>query len=64
LQRVTRSFEGAQLAETPDRRPVILTRTGSAGSQSHHAAVWTAGSGLCSEALAKEGDPALHPTIS
>jgi alpha-glucosidase len=40
-QRVTRSFEGAQLAETPDRRPVILTRTGSAGSQSHHAAVWT-----------------------
>ncbi len=40
-QRVTRSFEGAQLAETPDRRPMILTRTGSAGSQSHHAAVWT-----------------------
>jgi alpha-glucosidase len=37
----TRSFEGAQLAETPDRRPFILTRTGSAGSQSHHAAVWT-----------------------
>jgi len=37
----TRSFEGAQLAETPDRRPFILTRTGSAGMQRHHAAVWT-----------------------
>jgi alpha-glucosidase len=37
----TRSFEGAQLAETPDRRPWILTRCGSAGSQRHHAAVWT-----------------------
>jgi alpha-glucosidase len=40
-QLCTRSFEGAQLAETPDRRPFILTRTGSAGSQAHHAAVWT-----------------------
>jgi alpha-glucosidase len=37
----TRSFEGAQLAETPDRRPFILTRSGSAGSQRHHTAVWT-----------------------
>ena len=40
-QLCTRSFEGAQLAETPDRRPWILTRTGSAGSQRHHAAMWT-----------------------
>jgi alpha-glucosidase len=38
---VTRSFEGAQLAENPDRRPFILTRALSAGAQSHHAAVWT-----------------------
>jgi alpha-glucosidase len=40
-QRVTRSFEGVQLAAHPDRRPFILTRTGSAGTQAHHAAVWT-----------------------
>jgi alpha-glucosidase len=40
-QLCTRSFEGAQLAETPNRRPFILTRTASAGSQAHHAAVWT-----------------------
>ncbi len=40
-QLCTRSFEGAQLAERPDRRPFILTRCGSAGSQAHHAAVWT-----------------------
>jgi alpha-glucosidase len=38
---VTRSFEGAQLAENPDRRPFILTRSLSAGGQNHHAAVWT-----------------------
>lgn len=40
-QLVTRSFEGAQLAENPDRRPFILTRSLSAGGQRHHAAVWT-----------------------
>lgn len=40
-QLCTRSFEGAQLAENPDRRPFILTRSLSAGAQSHHAAVWT-----------------------
>ena len=40
-QLCTRSFEGAQMAEMPDRRPFILTRCGSAGSQQHHAAVWT-----------------------
>jgi alpha-glucosidase len=37
----TRSFEGVQLAVHPDQRPFILTRTGSAGLQRHHAAVWT-----------------------
>jgi alpha-glucosidase len=37
----TRSFEGVQLAVNPDRRPFILTRSGSAGLQRHHAAVWT-----------------------
>jgi alpha-glucosidase len=39
--RCTRSFEGVQLAVHPDQRPFILTRTGSAGLQRHHAAVWT-----------------------
>jgi alpha-glucosidase len=37
----TQSFEGVQLAVHPDQRPFILTRTGSAGLQCHHAAVWT-----------------------
>ena len=37
----TLSFEGVQLAVHPDQRPFILTRTGSAGLQRHHAAVWT-----------------------
>lgn len=36
-----RSFEGVQLAVHPDKRPFILTRTGPAGTQRHHAAVWT-----------------------
>ena len=40
-QLCTRSFEGVQLAVHPDQRPFILTRSGSAGLQRHHAAVWT-----------------------
>jgi alpha-glucosidase len=37
----TMSFEGVQLAVHPEQRPFILSRAGSAGSQRHHAAVWT-----------------------
>ena len=37
----TMSFEGVQLAVHPDQRPFILSRTGPAGFQRHHAAVWT-----------------------
>ncbi len=37
----TKSFEGVQLAVHPDQRPFVLTRCGSAGIQSHHAALWT-----------------------
>jgi alpha-glucosidase len=39
--RCTLSFEGVQLKDRPDQRPWILTRTGSAGLQRHHASVWT-----------------------
>lgn len=35
------SFEGVQLAVHPERRPFILSRSGAAGLQRHHAAVWT-----------------------
>ena len=37
----TKSFEGVQLSVHPDQRPFVLTRCGSAGIQSHHAALWT-----------------------
>jgi alpha-glucosidase len=37
----TMSFEGVQLAVHPDQRPFVLSRAGSAGSQRHHAAMWT-----------------------
>ncbi len=40
-QLCTLSFEGVQLAVHPEQRPFILTRSGSAGLQRHHAAVWT-----------------------
>jgi hypothetical protein len=37
----SRSFEASQLADNPEKRPFILTRSASAGSQRHHVAVWT-----------------------
>jgi len=37
----TEWFENAQLKAKPDVRPWILTRTGSAGIQRHHASMWT-----------------------
>lgn len=37
----TMSFEGSLLKDHPNERPFILSRTGSAGIQRHHAAVWT-----------------------
>lgn len=37
----TQWFENAQLKANPNVRPWILTRTGSAGIQRHHASLWT-----------------------
>ncbi len=60
----TTSFEASLLKDHPNQRPFILSRTGPAGIQRHHAAVWTGDIWSDYATLSAHPPEMLNPSLS